>query len=43
VLKNIITYDNILRAWLIEMPGGQVGYMDRKTGKIYIPGIEGNK
>ena len=40
VLKNILgAYpDFYLGAWFIEMPNGQKGYMDAKTGQIFIPG-----
>lgn len=37
-VKWVRTYDQTLNAWLIEMPSGQEGYMD-KSGKIFIPGI----
>jgi hypothetical protein len=40
VLKQLLGDDYHLNALLVEMPGGQIGYMDKETGKIYIPGIE---
>jgi len=40
VLLHIYSGDAYLRAWLVEMPGGKKGYMDMKSGKIFIPGIQ---
>ncbi len=40
MLKQVLNYENHLKAILVEMPGGQRGYVDDQTGKIYIPGIE---
>jgi len=40
VLRNIYAGDPYLRAWLVEMPDGKKGYMDMKSGKIFIPGIQ---
>lgn len=40
ILKQILGEEYRLKALLVEMPGGQRGYMDNETGKIYIPGIE---
>ncbi|WP_217603775.1 WG repeat-containing protein [Chitinophaga sp. GbtcB8] len=40
VLQNIYNSDPYLRAWLVEMPNGKKGYMDMKSGKIFIPGIQ---
>jgi hypothetical protein len=40
MLKQVLQYENHLKAFLVEMPGGQRGYIDDQTGKIYIPGIE---
>lgn len=43
VLNSILDYDDTnvnLNAWLIEMHTGQQGYMNKKTGKVYIPGVE---
>jgi hypothetical protein len=40
VLKRVLRENYRFSALLVEMPGGQLGYMDNKTGKIYIPGIE---
>jgi WG containing repeat len=31
------SYNNLIK---VEMPAGQIGYMDWATGKIYIPGIK---
>jgi len=39
VLKGVIETSYTFEAWLVEMPEGQKGYMNKKTGKIYIPGI----
>ena len=39
VLKKIISDDYSLKAWLVEMPDGKQGFMDKKSGKIFIPGI----
>jgi WG containing repeat len=35
-IENSYSYNNLYR---IEMPAGQIGYMNVITGKIYIPGI----
>ncbi|HEU4552399.1 MAG TPA: WG repeat-containing protein [Chitinophaga sp.] len=40
VLQQIYSSDSYLRAWLVEMPDGKRGYMDMKSGKIFIPGIQ---
>jgi hypothetical protein len=40
VLKQVLGYESHLKALLVEMPGGQRGYMDDQNGFIYIPGIE---
>jgi hypothetical protein len=32
-------YNPSINALFIEMPSGQQGYMDKKTGKIFIPGV----
>jgi hypothetical protein len=40
VLKQVVREEYGVNALLVEMPGGQWGYMDKETGKIYIPGIE---
>ena len=39
-LKAILDKETGLKAWLVELPGGQKGYMDESSGKIYIPGIQ---
>jgi hypothetical protein len=40
VLKQVLVEEYRVNALLVEMPGGQRGFMDKETGKIYIPGIE---
>jgi hypothetical protein len=40
VLKQVLGYENNLKALLVEMPGGQRGYMDEQNGFIYIPGVD---
>ncbi|THU38361.1 hypothetical protein FAM09_16945 [Niastella caeni] len=40
VLKRVVKEEYRFNAYLVELPNGQRGYMDQKTGKIYIPGIE---
>ncbi|GAA3920753.1 hypothetical protein GO495_00730 [Chitinophaga oryziterrae] len=40
VLKHILEGDYQIRAWHIEMPDGKQGFMDMKTGKIYIPCVK---
>lgn len=39
VLKNIFDCD-FTQTFCVEMPGGEKGRMDKKTGKIYIPGVK---
>ncbi|MBO9566183.1 MAG: WG repeat-containing protein [Niastella sp.] len=40
VLKQVLAEEQRLKAWYVEMPNGYRGYMDKETGKIFIPGGE---
>jgi hypothetical protein len=40
VLKSVIDEDRDRKALLVQMPGGQRGYMDKASGEIYIPGVK---
>jgi len=40
VLQRVIKKDYDYDAYLVEMPDGKKGYMDRVNGRIYIPGIK---
>ena len=40
VMKQVLAEESRLKAWYVEMPNGYRGYMDKETGKIFIPGVE---
>jgi hypothetical protein len=39
VLKRVLNEEPSLEALLVEMPGGQQGYLSTRTGTVYIPNV----